>query len=827
MRVTFGTKYNQMNYHQNTLQNKLNSANNKIASGLKIQQGYEDSSVFNQDLKLDYEINTLNQTIDVAKTAETKTLNTDKALSELSQTLTQFKAKLLQAANDTQSETSRKAIASDLKSMKQHIVNLANTSIGGEYIFAGSKVNKTPFDSYGNYYGNNETLSALISSNNLVPYNITGEQLFLSRDTDKTRLITTNIKLLNQSKLHPNIMEAPNNNIPSQEVFITLEDTIRDLVGDNDDNTSNDGKEYFYIRGIGVDGVAFKSKFAFDRGYENRENATTMKDLLQKIGQEFGNTSQNKVVDVSLNAWGQIEIKDLRPGSSSIQFHMISSDKDVDDISELYENGARITNYVQSPFMTDYTLDKIQSTKDYYNHAQLTFNTTFITNKNTLADRNTMLDQIVSPDTDFLVLKNTFGDDEKGILKVNVKDTSIRDFVKKIQEFYGPNLDAEFTNGKLILLDKNAQKENKNTELSFELQTLGADGQKTNGLATDFKTQYDQTYFTNKGSKLVGNISQSLSNGMAFATAETKLSEVSGNNMENQSFVLKLQDHNGVSINAKITLDSKGAYLQLPNKDAKREDYIIPLYKPDKESLQAIETKSNEVTYRQLMDAITIALNYSNQGAKELEQASQPISQEGKEAYENLLDKSNTKIDVNLDTQGRMVIQDKVTSNTKMKFMFSNEDSDDFSYEGIKNSKKSLVLNANDAITIDQPQVSFFEQLDSIIDAVDRGIYRPGNFNTYNSDMRNIGIQNGITAFDHLSDHIEKVIALNGSHGKTFENIIRRNEILKTQIESMKAENIGIDVAETYNKFSNLNNNYNAVLNSTSKINQMSLVNYL
>ena len=34
-------------------------------------------------------------------------------------------------------------------------------------------------------------------------------------------------------------------------------------------------------------------------------------DLLEKIGNAYGNTSSNKVVDVSMNARGQIEIKDL------------------------------------------------------------------------------------------------------------------------------------------------------------------------------------------------------------------------------------------------------------------------------------------------------------------------------------------------------------------------------------------------------------------------------------------------------------------------------------------------------------------------------------
>lgn len=824
-----------MNYHQNTLANKLNETNNKIASGLKIQQGYQDASVFNRDLRLDYDITTLAQSIDVASTAQTHTLNTDKTLGEMSQAMVDFKTKLLQAANNVHSETSRKAIAQDLRAIKDHIINLANTSIGGEYLFAGSKVDKMPFDSYGNYYGNDETLSMLIASKNEVPYNITGKELFFGKDTDKTRLITSNIRLLNQSRLNPDVMEAPNNHIPPEEVYIKTNDTLRDLVGDNDDDPSNDGKEYFYLRGVGPDGLSFKSKFALDRGFTNKTNATTIQDLLDKIGKEYGNTSQNKVVDVSLNAWGQIEIRDLKLGSSLIQFHMISSDKDVDDVNELYSNGARVTAYNQSPFSTQYTISSIQSIRDLYDKSRINFNTTFVTKNNQLADRHTELSDIFSNDTESIVLRNKSikqeeGDEEGGDqeggentdeLKIQVKGATVKDMIREIKNFYGQDLDAEMTNGKLILYERGG---NKGKNLEFELKTLDKDGKETTGIATDYKAEYDQTYFLNQGSKLVGNIPQNLADGSGLANESSKLEDVSGKSLDGSVFNLKLQDHNGVNLSAKIELGEQ-SYLVLPSKDEGGEPYKIPLYDAKVDDAQSSSAKN--VTYRQLLDAISIAMNYSNQNKDTLATASTAPSASGREAFEKLLQDANARLNVSLDAQGRVRIQDTVTSNTKMRFMFSNEETSDFSESGIKASGKNLTLNANNALTITQPQMNFFEQLDEIIDAVDHGIYRPDSFHTFGGDMRNIGIQNGIAAFDNLSDHIEKIIALNGSHGKTFENIIHRNEILKTQVETMKAENIGIDIAETYNKFSNLNNNYNAVLNSTSKINQMSLVNYL
>ncbi|MCE3039359.1 flagellar hook-associated protein FlgL [Helicobacter anatolicus] len=825
MRVTFGTKYNQMNYHQNVLQNKLNDANNKIASGLKIKYGYQDSSVYNQDLKLDYDSTTLAQGIDTAKIAQNKTLNTDKTLAEISNTLTQFKNKMLQAANNGHSETSRRAIALDLKAMKNHIINIANTSIGGQYIFGGSKVDRPPFDSSGKYHGNNEILSTLVSSNNLVPYNITGEQLFLGTDSDKNRIITTNIKLLNQRKLHPNIMDAIDKAKNPEEVYITENDFLRDLIGDNDDNPANDGKEFFYLRGVGPNGKAFKTKFALEKGYANSNNATKVEDLLIKIGEAYGNTSQNKVVDVSLSSWGQIQIKDLNPGSSSIQFHMISSNKDVDDINELYTEGTRITTFSKSPFLAQKTLDTIETSQNIYQKWKSDLPTPFITKDNLAADKQTALKDIFDPSVSYITLKNLAFEEEKEH-RIDIAGKDISDLMRLVKEFYGSNISMEITNGKVSFVDYEAKNNNSPSSFSLAISSYDEEGQKVKGIAANYEVEYDGTSFENQGSKLIGNVSQTLPFLNGLASNSTKLSEVSDSDLNGQLFNLQVLDINKHPVNAQISLGEK-SYLILPNKNPQAEPYKIPLYNPESNPNPSI-TKANDVTYRQLMDAMEIALSYSNQDSKILELASQePISQEGKNAYETLVQKAHGSVEVNFDEQSRINVQDKTTSRTNMQVIFSNSLSNDFSLNGIKNATGLITLNANNALTIDQPKVNFFEQVDAMINAVDKDIYRPGHTDQYNPDMRNIGIQNGITTLDHLIDHIEKMIILNGTHGKTFENIIQRNEMLKTQVDTIKGENIGIDIAETYNKFANLNNNYNAVLSSTNKINQMSLVNYL
>lgn len=828
MRVTFGSKYNQMNNYQNALQNKINDANTQIASGLKIRYGYQNSDINNQNLKFQYEENTLDQGIDVAQNAYTSTLNTDKALQEFSKTMEAFKTKLIQSANDVHSETSRAAIANDLERLREHMMNVANTSIGGEFLFGGSKVDRPPIDSEGKYHGNGEDLNALISSDNLVPYNISGQDLFLGADKDKHKLITTNIKLLNQNKLHPDVMDALEHSSLPEEVFIKPSDTLRELIGDNDKDPTNDPKEFFYLQGVRPDGSSFKEKFALDKAYQNKESATKVSDLLDKIAHAYGNTSQNKVVDVSLNNWGQIEIKNLTPGSENLDFHLISSDGDFDNLDALRSSSKRVTEYVKSAFVTDRSLSQVKAVPNMYNPRVLEIPSVFVTKDNVLARKNTKLSEIFGDSVETLKINASRLDDTSTIkipnlpigldipILLDVKNSTIKDLKDAIKERFNNEVNVEIaTNGRLRIIDNSS----KESPISLALSTLDQKGLEVAGIPTNNASEYQKTYFNKEGAKLESNVAQTAQNGAA--NGSTKLSEVAKGSLENSVFNMKLNDVNGSFLKAQMILDNNGAFLSLPN------GIKIPLYDPTSADIQA--SKPNEVTYRQLMDAMSIALNYSNTDPAIYQQISDnPTSKESKERFIELLKQAKDNLSVNLNEEGKVVIQDNMHSNTKMQFMLFDKDSNDFSQNALHSDKPSLKLNANNALIIDKPSVNFFDQLENTITSVRKGIYRPDALgDTYSSDMRNLGIQNSITLIDHLSDHIEKMIAKNGAHGKAFENIIRRNEVLKTQVQSIRGETTGTDMAETYNKFSNLTNNYNAVLASTNKINNLSLTKYL
>lgn len=317
MRITSSAYYNNIYGENNKLNKQLFDVNKQISSGLKIQYAHEDPGVFIDTLRLDDEITTLTQVKSSAQSAYKISTQTDTTMGELVKTLESMKVKMVNAANDAHSDTSLQAIAKELRGLQNHLVILANTSIGGQYLFSGTATSVKPIGADGTYQGNDQDLEAFLGSGIKQKYNISGSQLFLGDESKINRTITTNVPQKSLTDLYPDIMQ--DSSLPrsaSQETYITSSSTIRDLMGDNDTNSTNDAtrQSYFYVQGTKSDGESFKSKIALNMN-------DTMDDLMQEITDLYGDNQ----VNVSLNANGQIEIVDKIIGSSKLDFHMVGA----------------------------------------------------------------------------------------------------------------------------------------------------------------------------------------------------------------------------------------------------------------------------------------------------------------------------------------------------------------------------------------------------------------------------------------------------------------------------------------------------------------------
>lgn len=165
----------------------------KAVSGKRITKPSDDptGTVRTLELKQDGERSeTVLNNMTVAKTMMDVT---DSVLGELSDTLVRSKELAIQAASYTnQSPDALNAVKQEVEQLYLRAVQIGNTRLGDRYIFSGYQTDRAPFDSSGNYYGDDGVYEMEMDKGQKVPVNVPGSQVFmgamaLSPDAKKVR----------------------------------------------------------------------------------------------------------------------------------------------------------------------------------------------------------------------------------------------------------------------------------------------------------------------------------------------------------------------------------------------------------------------------------------------------------------------------------------------------------------------------------------------------------------------------------------------------------------------------------------------------------------
>jgi len=798
MRVTNSLTYsNTINDYQRNME-ELYNVNTQISSGLKIQNSYEDSGIYVDTMRLDYEIATLEQSSESSSKAQTYANNTDNTLNQFSEALSQFKSKLIQASSETNSDTSLDAIANELDGLKDYMVSLGNTSINGQYLFSGSDVNTKPLDDQGNYYGNGESVEAIIGSGVTLPYNINGQDLFLGSDSDYNKIVSTNIKMLNQTALYPKEMQGVD--AISKEEYLTTSDTIRDMVGDTDADFTNDPNTVFYLSGKKSDGDSISTKFELS-------SSSNISDLLERIGTEYGNTSTNKVVNVSMNANGQIEVKDLKKGNSLLEMGLFgATDRDAavgtagnadqNDIDDLVaQKNVDIIEFSKSNFISVNSASKVGVTADLYSPDTFSLNTLFKYPDGSVAETTDTLQSFMGSDVDNIVLDGT--DSAGNAVTINFAvdgTTTVADLLTSVDANFA--VSSRIEDGQIYISDISG-----NTLSSFDMTLTSQDGgTDINGFATPDSMNYARRGFEKNGNQLSGNVSQVVINTNEYATSKTKLSEVTGAPLDGTSLELNYVDTFGNANSATVDFFTAGSTFTI-------DGITYDIY-----NASGVTTSANDVTYQQLGDIMSMAVS------NKLPTDSDVSGTIDFSEYNQGVTDAKGFVEVRLDYEGKFEIKDKLNSQTKIEFSIYDSNADS------STSASTLKFMANDLVTIEEPKIDFYKDLDDMITAVRSGTFR---MDADSDDPRNIGIQNSLQRIDHISDHVTKEHTKIGSYSNSLSRANERSQLLSINVQTVRSEVVDVDIGEAYMKFNQLSNSYEAMLSTTAKINSMSLLNYM
>lgn len=917
---------NVYNYQKNS--NSLYQSQQAFSTGLKINYAYEGSGIYVDAARLEYESNLLKQVESTTLKATEFTKNSDKALNDFVLKLTEFKTKLIQAANDIHDATSRNAIANDLEGIKQNLIDIANTTINGQYLFSGTALDTMPIDDLGNYNGNAESIKAVIGTNQTSNYNINGESLFLGSDNDYKKVITTNVNLVNNY----NKFLYPTDN----EKFVGLNDDLRDLIGTNyrseeynkviepkeDDFTKDKltGQDTtFFLQGRKPDGSTFSTKVTMTPD-------SSIQSLLDNIGYALGNDKdgKNPLVKVTLNNSGQIEITDIRNGNQMMELHLFGLTPQ--QSTEKYKLGDIEIN-IDPNTADDYKVTTTRDDKGNITEIKaVKGNDTYtITNNNGQIQVNGQNIQGNFGNPPFALDLNDLGNNGIGVDDFQAFDPNDAQQVREMSSTKVRDKDGSWVDVS-ALTDLETIEENVKNGKVYLTEFIKSDFKDTLGVKND-ATDYNKLQFAQKDNILTGSVYQVVKGKNTFATDATKLKDVAGAGLQdnpNSNMTMHIKSKNGNYYEVKIQFtdpisasDPKATSLRIqeinqdgtPKMDAANPPQQVPpvyqgnimlgKYNEATQKTDGVVTSANDISYKQINDIVAMVaagnmpvdpdsntfneninriynivtqlplpggipnaatvkreltarindqeiVNIINNAVDEAfgnaAQADATIMQKIKdivindpvyatgrfEAYNKAVDAASASVNVELNYRGQMQVTDKSSTATNIEVTIFEEFSDgkpEFG-QGANSSVEGSLFNftANNMISIDEPSVDIFKDLDAMIAAVRDGSYRG---NPDGTNARTTGIQGALKRIDHIQDHVNKLHTQIGSYTNVLESSNSRASMLYVNVESIKNDVIGADLGESMLIYKQYLTQFEAMLQTSSMISKISLLNYM
>ena len=125
---------------------KLGKLQEQINTGKKVTRPSDDPVVAMKGISYRTQLNNVEQFSRNIGEAFNWLDTTDDTFDKVGATLQRANELMVQASSDTTTPADRDKIDAELKQLKEHIQNLANTKIGEKYIFSGTKTNTAPYD---------------------------------------------------------------------------------------------------------------------------------------------------------------------------------------------------------------------------------------------------------------------------------------------------------------------------------------------------------------------------------------------------------------------------------------------------------------------------------------------------------------------------------------------------------------------------------------------------------------------------------------------------------------------------------------------------------
>jgi len=178
MRITDATLANRVITSINESKARLGKLQTILSTGKRINKPSDDPLRISSALNLKGKLKDIDQYLRNVQTASTWIDLTTQTLSGVTDVLNNAKTIALRESNITSTPDSKRTSAQEVRNLKSQLLNLANTSYGGRYLFAGTKTLTQPLTEDGTYNGDEGEINLQIGEKQTLTINASGSEVF-------------------------------------------------------------------------------------------------------------------------------------------------------------------------------------------------------------------------------------------------------------------------------------------------------------------------------------------------------------------------------------------------------------------------------------------------------------------------------------------------------------------------------------------------------------------------------------------------------------------------------------------------------------------------
>lgn len=154
-------------------------AQEEVSSGKRLNRPSDNPADVQQAIKLNGTMASITQYLRNIGTAQTSTSTAETALSSAGDDIQRVRELAVEAQNGTLSAGDRQSMAAEVQQLADHLVAMANTKNGDDYVFSGQKTGTAPYASpTATYAGDSGPINARIAPGVTVAVNVTADVVF-------------------------------------------------------------------------------------------------------------------------------------------------------------------------------------------------------------------------------------------------------------------------------------------------------------------------------------------------------------------------------------------------------------------------------------------------------------------------------------------------------------------------------------------------------------------------------------------------------------------------------------------------------------------------